>query len=123
MPVNTSSRPSSVKLSPSTVASQPPCSGSTTSSFGPVSSACEPCTTVSPQYVQPADSGVISSIHGLLDQRFDLRLVGHRVRARKPRRDERAGGVAEAKQSRQLPARQQSVAQRPAECVARAEAV
>ena len=52
-----------------------------------------------------------------------LGLVGHRVRARQPRGDERPRGVAEAHHALELPAGQQAVAERAAEGVAGAEAV
>src|SRR6185503_15285403 len=55
------------------------------------------------------------------EQLVDLGDRGHRVGAREPRRDDRAGGVRERERPRELPLREHPMRDRAAERVARAE--
>src|SRR6478735_9527373 len=113
-PANTSCRPCREKISPSTNTSPDPLSGSTISSWSPVLNASPSCTMRSP---------VNSSIGGLLELRFDFFDGRHRVGAGQPPGDDRARRVAEAHHPLEVPLREQAVAQRAAERVARAQSV
>src|SRR5437867_11209386 len=101
------------------------------SSSPSVANACAPpassSRTRSPLKPQPACSGVITSsksgTDGLLHQLLDLAGLRHRVGAGQPRGHERARGVAEAHHALEVPAGEQTVAQRATEGVAGAEAV